>query len=330
MFRRFRWLAVVTILLSTSVAFAQRPQGGQGGRPGGGGFGGGGFGGGGGNSPITLAANEAVQKDLNLTDEQAGAIKTLGDQVREEMRSAFTGGGAGGQNQSEEERAKAREKMAESIKKVNDKFQPKLDGILDAGQRDRLKQIQIQADGSRAYSNADVVAALKISKDQQDKIAAITKDFAAKQGELFPRGGAGGGERPNFEEMQKKMTELNANRDKQLAEVLTADQKSALEKMKGKTFDVAALRPSFGGGGRPGAGGGGANASGRPQRRPGADGKKAHYKKSDKQLDRQSEGRARLPVLLWFVCDCLPIVAQRKLVSSLDWRASSRILRGDS
>ena len=287
MLRSSRWIAVVAILLSASVAYAQRPGGGQpgGGRPGGfgGGFGGGGFGGGG---PLTLAANEAVQKDLALKEEQVGKIKTLSEEMREDMRSAFSGFG-GGQDQTDEERAKQREKFAESMKKVNDKFQPKLNEILDASQRDRLKEIQIQAAGAQAYQNPEVVAALKLSKDQQEKLAAISKEFGDKQRDLFPRGGAGGGggERPNFEEMRKKGEELTAARDKQISEVLTADQKAALEKLKGKTFDVALLRQGFGGGGRgpggaPGAGGG-ANPSGRPQRRPQEGDKKAETKKSD-------------------------------------------------
>lgn len=289
MLRLSRWVAVVAVLMSASVAFAQRPGGGQGGFGGGfGGFGGG-FGGGM-NSPFTLVRNEAVQKELNLSDEQVGDLKTLGEKVFEEMRSAGGGREAfqGLQDLSREEREK---KMAELLakaeetrKKVTEKFQPDLDKILEAAQRDRLKQIQIQADGSRAYQNADVVAALKISKEQQDKIAAINKEFGDKQRELFPRGGFGGGaaggERPNFDEMRKKMEELNATRDKQLADVLTADQKSSLEKLKGKPFDVAQLRPQFGGG-RGGAGGGGANPGGRPQRRPESGDKKADEKKSD-------------------------------------------------
>lgn len=234
------------------------------------------------NSPFMLVANEAVQKELNLSDEQVGDVKTLGDQLRDEMRSAFSGG-FGGRDQSEEERAKQREKFAESMKKVNDKFKPKLDEILEAGQRERLKQIQIQAAGAQAYQDADVVAALKISKEQQDKLAAISKEAGEKQRELFPRGGiggAGGGERPNFEEIRKKMDELNAARDKDLAGVLTDDQKSALEKLKGKPFDLAQLRPAFGGGpGGPGQGG--ANPGGRPQRRPQSGDKKSDEKKSD-------------------------------------------------
>lgn len=276
MLRQFRWLAVVAILLSSSVAFAQRPGGGQGGFGGGfGGFGGG-FGGGM-NSPYRLVTIAEVQTELNLTDEQVGDLKALGEKVAEELRS-----GAGNRESfqalqdlpREDREKKVAEMMAkaeETRKKVMGKYQPDLDKILEAGQRDRLKQIQIQAEGSRAYQNADVVAALKISKEQQDKLDAIGKEFGEKARELFPRGGAGGGggERPNFEEMQKKMTELNAARDKQLAEVLTADQKAAFEKLKGKTFEhLDKLRPNFGGGrGGPGQGGG-ANPGGRPQRRP--------------------------------------------------------------
>ena len=281
MLRLSRWVGAVAVLMSASVAFAQRPGGGQGGF--------GGFGGGGGSSPLTLAANEAVQKELNLSDEQVGDIKSLGEKVREEMQPLFAGG-FGGRDQSEEERTKAREKMTDGMKKVNDKFQPKLNELLEPAQRDRLKQIQIQAAGAQAYQNAEVVAALKLSKEQQEKLAAVSKEFSDKQRELFPRGGFGGGggaaggERPNFEEMQKKMTEMNAARDKQLAEVLTADQKAELEKLKGKTFDVAQLRPRFGGPGGPGGGGGGggANPAGRPRRQPAAEEKKDE-KKDDKK-----------------------------------------------
>ena len=193
MLRQCRWVAVAAVLLSGSMVSAQqRPGGGQ--RGFGGGFGGGT------NSPFTLVRNEAVQKELNLSDEQVGDLKTLGDKVSEETRSAGGGREAfqGLQDLPREERDK---KMAELLAKgeearerVSEKFQPDLDKILEAAQRDRLKQIQIQADGSRAYQNAEVVAALKISKEQQDKLAAISKEFGDKTRELFPRGGAGGGD----------------------------------------------------------------------------------------------------------------------------------------
>lgn len=252
MLRLSRWIAVVAILLSASVAFAQRPGGGQpgGGRPGG-------FGGGG---QLMLVNNEAVQKELALKEDQISKLKTLGESVREEMRGAFTGG-FGGRDQSEEERAKAREKMAESIKKLNDKFQPKLAEILDASQRTRLQQIAWQNARSQVYQDAGVIAALKITTEQQEKLAAVSQDFGEKQRELSGQGGG--------DEAQTKRRELSESRDKALSEVLTADQREQFTKLLGKKFDTAQLGGGFGGpgGGRPGQGGGAANPAGRPQRK---------------------------------------------------------------
>lgn len=273
MLRLSRWVAVVAILLSASVAFAQRPGAGQlGGRPGG--FGGG-FGGGG---PLTLVNNEAVQKELGLKEDQISKLKKFGDELREEMRGA--GGGSRESFQAlqdlpREERdkkmAEMREKAAEAAKKLNEKFKPKLAENLDAPQRERLQQIAWQNAGAQAYQDAEIIAALKITKEQQEKLAVVTKEYGEKTRALFGQGGGGGGD------VRAKMTELGENRDKALSEVLTADQRDQFAKLKGKKFDTAQLRGGFGGpgGGRPGQGAGGANPAGRPQRKTeGADKKK--------------------------------------------------------
>ena len=263
MLRLSRWVAVVAILLSASVAFAQRPAGG---RPGGFGGGFGGFGGGG---PLTIVNNEAVQKELGLKEEQVGKLKTLGEEVREEMRA---GGGAGGgreafqglQDLPREEREKKMAEIfakgAEARKKVEDKFKPKLAEILDASQRERLQQIAWQNARSQVYQDAGVIAALKITKEQQEKLAAVSKDFVEKQRELGQGGGGGG------DEAQTKRRELSESRDKALSEVLTGDQREQFTKLMGKKFDLPQLGGGFGGG-RPGQGGGGANPAGRPQRK---------------------------------------------------------------
>ena len=280
MLRLSRWVAVVAILLSASVAFAQRPAGG---RPGGFGGGFGGFGGGG---PLTIVNNEAVQKELGLKEEQVGKLKTLGEEVREEMRA---GGGAGGgreafqglQDLPREEREKKMAEIfakgAEARKKVEDKFKPKLAEILDASQRERLQQIAWQNARSQVYQDAGVIAALKITKEQQEKLAAVSKDFVEKQRELGQGGGGGG------DEAQTKRRELSESRDKALSEVLTADQREQFTKLMGKKFDTAQLGGGFGGpgGGRPGQGGGGANPAGRPQRKTQDGDKKDGDKKKD-------------------------------------------------
>lgn len=258
-------LATFAVLgaMATS-AFAQ--PGGAGG-PGRGGFGfGGGFGGP--QSGLMLAGHPAIQKELGVTEDQIAKLKKLGDEAREEMQA---GGGGGGdfaalrELPEEERRAKMTEMMnkrMEASRKVAEKYKPKLAEVLDAKQVERLNQIALQAAGPGAYADPDVVKALKLSKEQQDKLTAITKEFGEKQRASFTGGGGGGGE-----DARAKMRELSATRDKDLAAVLTDDQKAQLDKMKGKEFDMAALRgpggPGAGGGGRPG--GGRPGAEGRPK-----------------------------------------------------------------
>ena len=265
MLRLSRWVVVVAVLLSASVAFAQRPTSGQ---PGGrfGGFAGG-FGGGG---PLALVNNESVQKELGLKEDQISKLKKLADEFREEMRGAGGGGRESFQalqdlprEERDKKMAELRDKAAETAKKLNEKFKPKLAEILDAPQRERLQQIAWQNAGAQAYQDADIIAALKITKEQQEKLVAVTKEHGEKTRALFGQGGGVG-------DIRAKMTELTESRDKALSEVLTADQREQFAKLTGKKFDTAQLRGGFGGpgGGRPGQGAaGGTNPAGRPQRK---------------------------------------------------------------
>lgn len=285
-------LVLAALVATTAIAQEQpgRGQGGrgrgQGGAGGPGGFGFGGFGGrGGAAAGPGLLASEAVQKDLGLsaeTVEKAQALARESSEImREAMQSVFAAGGPGGggfRDLTDEQRREMQEKMADARKKAEEKIQPKLKELLTPEQQTRLQQIGWQIAGIGALSDPAVAKELGLSKDQTEKIAATTADFAAKTRELmqaaFAEGGGG-----NFQEVRAKADELNKDRDAKVTEILTTEQKAAFEKLKGKPFDVASVRGGFGGrggpggpggaggpGGRPGAGGrpGGPNPAGRP------------------------------------------------------------------
>lgn len=273
--RRLLVTATCTAVLMMGVAaFAQPPGGGR--QGGGGGRGMGGMFGGA-QSRLTLVGNEAVQKELALTSAQTEQIKAL--KVDEELRATRPGPG-GGQNfqqMSDEERAAAMAKIQAAVKEVEAKLLPKVDEILDETQRTRLKEISYQAAGGDIYTNADVVAALKLTDEQKEKIAAAKKELDTKRTEAMRAafGGGGGGGGGN---MREKMQELTAAFEKSAADVLTEDQKTELAKLKGKEFDVAQLRRGPGGpggggpGGRPGGGGGNGGGGGRGNRQGGRPG----------------------------------------------------------
>lgn len=226
-------LAAAFVVASSVESFAQF----RGGR--------GGFGGRGAGGPLSVVSNAAVQKDLGLNEDQTKKIAELNEELSDDRMKAFAEAQTNAGNleglSENERREKLGAALAEAMKKINDKYQPKLKEILEPKQLDRLKQIAWQAAGTAAYSDPEVVKALGISKEQEEKFAAINKERMEKMASAF-RDGAGGG-RERFQQMNEEF-------DKRFADVLSKEQQDKFTELKGKEFDVAQLR-----GGRGGRGG---------------------------------------------------------------------------
>lgn len=221
---------------------------------------GGGFGGGrGGMSPLMLVANENVQKEIGITDDQKAKLTALREEFTKDQQEARGSAPAGNfQDLSQEEKAKFFVQMAATAKKLNEKYLPKLKETLKPEQLERVQQIAYQAAGPNAFTNEDVVKALDLTKEQQEKIATVNKDFQEKMQALFTGGGEGGPE---------AFAKLRTEQSEALDKILTKEQAEKWTALKGKKFDTAGL---FGGG--PGGRGG------RPGGRPGG---KAPEKKVD-------------------------------------------------
>jgi hypothetical protein len=203
---------------------------------------------GGGTGLITIAANEAVQKDLGLSADTSAKLRELREDYGAALQKENQNAGIsfeGFQNLSREERTKMTAKITEVSTKLNDEFNPKAKGLVSADQYKRLEQIQLQYNlrnrGPGALVYKDVASELKLSEDQQKKLQALQTEFDAKQRELFSGGGGGN---------QEGFTKLREERTAKTIEVLTADQKETLNKLKGPEFDVSQL--GFGGRGRRG------------------------------------------------------------------------------
>jgi hypothetical protein len=275
---------------------------------------------------INLSVAEPVLKDLGLEGDKSAKLKELAENystaIREENEKAGLGRGGFQALQglsADEAQAKMREmneKRAEITKKLNEKFIPQLKETLTAEQFQRVQQISWQAAGSAAFADPELVKALSLSKETQEKITAHNEEYARKQRELFQGGFGGGGGAPGagggaggaggFQESLAKMQELTKERDAKAIELLPKDQQELFAKLKGKPFDTASLapqgggrgfggpggpgggRPGFGGpGGRGGAGGGRPGAAGRPGR-PNRDGNKEEKKEESKD-EKKSE-----------------------------------------
>jgi hypothetical protein len=194
-------------------------------------------------SLFSLAGNEAVQKEIGLTD--TAKVEALADEYREALQSELESAGVsfdGIRDLPEAERnAKMRElnaKSAEAAKKVGDKLEPKLKEALTADQFKRLSEIKIQANGLASLSEAVVVKELGLSDEQQKKIATIATENAKATQELFAAARGGG----NFQEAMTKVRDANEKALAQATDVLDAGQKEKFAALKGKPFDTAQLQ----------------------------------------------------------------------------------------
>jgi hypothetical protein len=175
-----------------------------------------------------LIANEGVQKELKLTDEQTSKAEAVARDVRAKHHGEF----AKVEDLDAQERS---EKTAEIVRTMTSETNKGLADVLTPEQMKRYRQIQLQQLGLRAFTEPEVQSKLKLTDDQVGQIRRINADSQSQRRELIQGGGGGGG---NREEMRKKEATLGKeSTDKALA-VLSADQKQAWKDMTGAPIEV--------------------------------------------------------------------------------------------
>ncbi|MDA1015100.1 MAG: hypothetical protein O3A00_11695 [Planctomycetota bacterium] len=227
---RVSTLTLGVCLLAASISEAQPGRGGAGG------FGQGGRGGG--SSKSALIGNRQVQEEIKITAEQVTAIQ---------------------------------EKINELRRKQQEEIDALVAKSLSSSQNQRLDEIIFQQQGTQGLAGDAIAKRLGLSADQTKQIKAAFAARDAARSKLFEslRGGgaAAGGARPDFTAMREKMTKISEDAEKEALAVLTSGQKSKLESLRGKKFELQ--RQQFGRGGQPG---GGRPGGGRPGgTRPGGD-----------------------------------------------------------
>lgn len=228
-------ILVVGAVMVAALSFAQ----GGGGQGRGGGFGGGQFGGRGGGSDTGYLSSPDVQKELKLTTEQIASITKIQEEARNERQAAMQNA-AGGD----------RTEMMKMMQDMQKKTDAKIAGVLNADQNKRLKQIGIQQAGGRALFREDVQKDLNLTAVQKKSLADLQTKNQENMQQMMQ---SMRDQSMTREEMQAAMEKNNKSMNDEALKVLTAEQKTAFEAMKGPKFEGKIQM----GGGRGGNGGGG-------------------------------------------------------------------------
>jgi hypothetical protein len=204
--------ALAAILLMAGIALAQQP------------FPFGGFGSFGKMGSSMLLNMPDVQKELNLTDEQATKVKEVRQQVREKYKDDF----------ATIFQDKQFDKIKDLIQKVTEETDKAMLGVLKPDQQKRLGQIELQARGSEAFADPEVQKKLGLSDQQKDQIKTISDDAAKELQSLFKNAKDIG----DFQEAFQKMKDLRKDADDRVASVLNDAQKSRWKEMIGTPFEL--------------------------------------------------------------------------------------------
>ena len=231
---------LLAFALCASDVMAQGP--GRGGRQGGGRQGGGrgpgGPGGpGGADNSQRLLRSEAVQRELEMTDEQIELLEEFngergrgGGVDREKLRAEMEG-------LSDEERMEKFKEMRETRTKEQ---KERLGEILLPHQMDRLSQLAVQASaqsGVRALTSGTIAEKLNMTDEQKEELRETAEELQ--------------------KEYEEKVAKLRAEMQEKLLSSLTPEQQATFKEITGEQFAFETRR---GGGarGRDGRGGGGA------------------------------------------------------------------------
>jgi RNA polymerase sigma factor (sigma-70 family) len=197
---------------------------------------------------LTALVQKPVQRELKLTDEQRKKVRSLEGKHQRDLRRLMPQNPFAAFNDPAGTMQTMRDAPAK-IQKLVKEVEEAVDGILTVAQSRRLREISLQLRGGHALSDAEVAKALKLTKDQLEKLQEIQQEAMKEMqkiglqamGDAF-RGG------PNPAAFQKisgqvaeKMKEAWNDLGKRLLEVLTSEQKAEWQKLAGEPFRNASV-----------------------------------------------------------------------------------------
>lgn len=128
--------------------------------------------------------------------------------------------------------------QAATINKLEADFWQWAPSVLKPDQVNRVKQLELQAIGSRMFLREDIARQLKLTKSQTDKLLELVRATESAQKNLQ----AASKKKQPTQELEKSYAEAAGSEQRGFLDTLTAGQKQQLTSMIGSPFDTTKLK----------------------------------------------------------------------------------------
>jgi len=166
------------------------------------------------------------------------------------------GGGTGGPPS-----AAQMKEMSDRMKKMRTEVEGKVSDVLDPDQNSRILGLLIQHDGGRALTSSLLAAALEMTPEQLTKLDDVQIANMQEAQKTMQEVMAGG--RDGWTKVREQMEAMKKKSEESMLAILTSDQRSQFDSMKGEKFEFPERGPGGVGGDR---GRGGDRPGGRGER----------------------------------------------------------------
>jgi hypothetical protein len=175
---------------------------------------------------LFLLRDPLVQAELQLTDWQKTAAADLAAEFNESIWRF--------RDASVDSEVALRE-----ARLVNAQIEPRLEDLLNAGQRDRLTGIVLQVQGTDALTYSSTAARLSLTDEQQVKVSKLSVAAREALTNLRARSSAG----KDLAELNRQSERVQSGLQRDFTAVLTKSQRELWQELRGAPIDLSKLQP---------------------------------------------------------------------------------------
>jgi hypothetical protein len=189
---------------------------------------------------LKLLTHEAVLSELRVTDGQAQELASVREQFFQMSQESLKDQGL---DAIEPKDRKQHEEVFRALEaSAQDWLVKRLDVILTDGQMQRLREIDFQMRSADLGKDKALLAELKLTADQQHEIELVL-NFERQELDTIRKTAREFYPEPEVQPYLKEQDELSKRRIAgEIQKILTPQQATTLQRLKGRPFDVALLK----------------------------------------------------------------------------------------